>query len=232
MRRLPQQQRNPRVRRQRDTAALRRQVVLLACGLTVTLGFVVSVGQQYAAVRYGYASEKLREERKTLLAEHERLLLELSAAESPVTLERAAREIGMQPARPSQIEATRRSATPQEAADGSSDARDAAASPGKRTTKAETAGARAAKAGAATDAGTTATDAGAASDVLAASKRRRGADEGRASDGGAEDGRPAGAGAGGGTSGAGAGASGARDGATSSRGDSRPRIVRAAGKGR
>jgi hypothetical protein len=108
MKRVPRQHPNKEVRRERDGRALRRQIVLLACGLTVACGFVAAVGQHYAAVRYGYEGERLREERRLLLAERDRLLMELSAAESPVTLERAARAIGMQPARPSQMGATRR----------------------------------------------------------------------------------------------------------------------------
>jgi hypothetical protein len=108
MKRVPRQHRNKEVRRERDGRALRRQIVLLACGLTVACGFVLAVGQHYAAVRYGYEGERLREHRRQLLAERDRLLMELSAAESPVTLERAAREIGMQPARPSQMGTSRR----------------------------------------------------------------------------------------------------------------------------
>lgn len=108
MKRVPRQHRNTGVRRERDGRALRRQIVLLACGLTVACGFVLAVGQHYAAVRYGYEGERLREERRQLLAERDRLLMELSAAESPVTLERAARGIGMQPARPSQMGTARR----------------------------------------------------------------------------------------------------------------------------
>lgn len=108
MKRVPRQHRNTDVRRQRDGRALRRQIVLLACGLTAACGFVLAVGQHYAAVRYGYEGERLREQRRQLVAERDRLLMELSAAESPTTLERAAREIGMQPARPSQMGAARR----------------------------------------------------------------------------------------------------------------------------
>lgn len=108
MKRVPRQHRNTDVRRERDGRALRRQIVLLACGLTAACGFVLAVGQHYAAVRYGYEGERLREQRKALLAERDRLLLELSAAESPVTLEQRARGIGMQPARPSQMGTARR----------------------------------------------------------------------------------------------------------------------------
>lgn len=109
MKRVPRQHRNRGVRRERDGRALRRQIVLLACGLTAACGFVLAVGQHYAAVRYGYEGERLREQRKTLLAERDRLLMELSAAESPISLEQRARGIGMQPARPSQMGAARRS---------------------------------------------------------------------------------------------------------------------------
>ena len=108
MKRVPRQHRNTDVRRERDGRALRRQIVLLACGLTAACGFVLAVGQHYAAVRYGYEGERLREERRRLLSERDRLLLELSTAESPVTLEERARGIGMQPARPSQMGTARR----------------------------------------------------------------------------------------------------------------------------
>ena len=104
MRRLPPQQYgNPRVRRERDRAALRRQIVMLVCGMLAAGGFVLAVGQRVAAVRYGYRSEQLREERTRLVAERERLMLELNTAASPAALEQAAREIGMQPARAAQI---------------------------------------------------------------------------------------------------------------------------------
>ena len=91
------------MRRERDIASLRRQVVLLSCGLLVAGGFVLAVGQRFQAVRYGYSSEQLREERARLLAERDRLMLELNEVTAPGALELAARGIGMQPARASQI---------------------------------------------------------------------------------------------------------------------------------
>jgi cell division protein FtsL len=104
MRRLPlKEYGNPHVRRERDHAALRRQIVLLACGLLTAGGFVVAVGQRFTAVRYGYQSEQLRAERVRLAAERERLQLELNAATSPGALEQAAREIGMRSPQASQI---------------------------------------------------------------------------------------------------------------------------------
>lgn len=104
MRRLPQQQRNSDVRRERDERAFRRLLVVLAGGLLLAGGFVVAVGQHFAAVQYGYRSEALRREREQLLAEQQQLQLALDEATSPAALERAARELGMQPARAAQMD--------------------------------------------------------------------------------------------------------------------------------
>jgi cell division protein FtsL len=104
MKRFPQQNFNHGVRRERDTRALRRQLVMLVCGLVMAGGFVVAAGQHFAAVRYGYDGEKLRAERARLMEEQQQLILQINAATAPASLDRAAREIGMQPARPSQID--------------------------------------------------------------------------------------------------------------------------------
>jgi cell division protein FtsL len=108
MKRFPQQNFNHGVRREHDTRALKRQLVMLVCGLVMAGGFVVAAGQHFAAVRYGYDGEKLRAERARLLEEHQQLILQINAATAPASLDRAAREIGMQPARPSQINRARR----------------------------------------------------------------------------------------------------------------------------
>jgi len=107
MRRFPQQNFNHGVLRQRDTRAIKRQFVMLVCGLALAGGFVVAAGQHFAAVRYGYDGEKLRAERARLMEEQQQLILQINAATAPASLDRAAREIGMQPARPSQINRTR-----------------------------------------------------------------------------------------------------------------------------
>jgi cell division protein FtsL len=107
MKRFPQQNFNHGVRRERDTRALRRQLVMLMCGLVMAGGFVVAAGQHFAAVRYGYDGEKLRAERARLMEEQQQLILQINAATAPASLDRAAREIGMQPARPSQINRAR-----------------------------------------------------------------------------------------------------------------------------
>lgn len=107
MRRFPQQNLNSSVRRERDTRAIKRQLIMLVCGLAMACGFVAAAGQHFAAVRYGYDSEKLRGERQRLLAEQQQLIMQINMATAPAALDRAAREIGMQPARPSQINASR-----------------------------------------------------------------------------------------------------------------------------
>jgi hypothetical protein len=108
MRRLPRQQQNFSVHRERDERAFRRLLTLLAGGLLLAGGFVVAVGQHFAAVEYGYRSETLRRERVRLLAEQEQLQLEMDRAATPAALERAARDIGMQPARAAQISGAQR----------------------------------------------------------------------------------------------------------------------------
>jgi hypothetical protein len=103
MRRFPQQNLNHGVRREQDTRALRRQLVMLVCGLVLAGGFVAAAGQHFTAVRYGYTGEELRLKRARLLEEQQQLLLRINEATSPASLERAALEIGMQPTRPAQI---------------------------------------------------------------------------------------------------------------------------------
>ncbi|HEV2879852.1 MAG TPA: hypothetical protein VGX24_00985 [Pyrinomonadaceae bacterium] len=116
MKRFPQQNFNHGVRREHDTRALKRQLVMLVCGLVMAGGFVVAAGQHFAAVRYGYDGEKLRAERARLMAEQQQLILQINAATAPASLDRAAREIGMQPARPSQINRARRNVADERAA--------------------------------------------------------------------------------------------------------------------
>jgi cell division protein FtsL len=103
MRRLPPNRKNFTVHRERDSKALVRLALLLACGLVLASGFVYAAGQHFAAVQYGYKSEELRREQAALLEEQRRLMLEREQATTPEHLGRAAREIGMQPIHPAQI---------------------------------------------------------------------------------------------------------------------------------
>jgi cell division protein FtsL len=110
MRRLPSTQRNFTITRERDRRAFSRLALLLTCGLVLAGGFVFAAGQHFAAVRYGYQSEELRRERARLLEEQRRLLLEREVATSPTRLERAAREIGLQPVQAAQVNARQNAA--------------------------------------------------------------------------------------------------------------------------
>lgn len=112
MRRVPQSHPNTRVRRTADPRASRRQKLLLAGCLVLACGFVFAVRQQIRAVEYGYKTEALRHEREQLLDEQRRLLLAVEENSSPVHLEQAARELGMQPATAAQIEATASESAP------------------------------------------------------------------------------------------------------------------------
>ena len=103
MRRMPQQHANAYIRRERDRAVLKRQMLLLASCLVLAVGFVLAARQQIAAVQYGYDTEQLRRDRERLLDEQHRLLLTLEEHSSPAQLERAARELGLQPTRATQI---------------------------------------------------------------------------------------------------------------------------------
>ncbi|MBA3257669.1 MAG: cell division protein FtsL [Pyrinomonadaceae bacterium] len=103
MQRLPSKQLNTRVRRERDSRALSRLIMLLGCGLVLAVGFVFAARQHFAAVQFGYQSESLRNERQLLLAEQQRLLLEKEQASAPARLESAARQLGLKPLRAGQV---------------------------------------------------------------------------------------------------------------------------------
>lgn len=106
MKRFPQQNLNHGVRREHDSGALKRQLIMLVCGLVMAGGFVAAAGQHFTAVRYGYDNEKLRGEHARLLEEQQQLIMKINAATAPASLDRAARGIGMQPARAAQINRT------------------------------------------------------------------------------------------------------------------------------
>ncbi len=103
MRRLPPNQPNFFIHRERNVGAQWRLVLLLFCGLGLAGGFVLAAGRRFAALQVGYRSEELRRERTRLFEEQRRLLLAREEAATPARLEGAARGLGMQPARPAQI---------------------------------------------------------------------------------------------------------------------------------
>jgi cell division protein FtsL len=108
VRRIPSRQRNARVARERDRGALLRLGFLLFCGLTLAGGFVYAGDQHFAALRLGYETENLRKVRNELAEDQRRFLLEREAAASPARLERAARQLGMQPMQAEQLDPLKR----------------------------------------------------------------------------------------------------------------------------
>jgi cell division protein FtsL len=104
VRRIPSKQKNSRQVREQDRGALFRLGLLLLCGLTLAGGFVFAGVQHFAALRYGYQTENLRKIRSELTEDHRRFLLEREEAASPARLEKAARQIGMQPMQAAQID--------------------------------------------------------------------------------------------------------------------------------
>ena len=108
VRRIPSRQRNAPVARERDWGVLSRLSLLLLCGLALAGGFVYAGGQHFAALRLGYQTENLRKVRNELAEAQRRFLLEREAAASPARLERAARQLGMQPMQAAQIDPLKR----------------------------------------------------------------------------------------------------------------------------
>jgi hypothetical protein len=103
MKRLPPNQTKNEVRVERDRKTFSRLIVLSLSGFLLASGFVFAAQQHFAAVRFGYDSEELRNEHVRLLEEQRRLLLMREQASSPARLEAAARELGLQPLQASQI---------------------------------------------------------------------------------------------------------------------------------
>ena len=103
MKRFPEHQLNAKIRRSRDVSALSRLALLLFCGLVLAGGFIFAAKQHFAAVQYGYQNESLRNERKRLLEENQRLALEKERAIAPDKLGAAARRLGLQTPRAAQI---------------------------------------------------------------------------------------------------------------------------------
>lgn len=104
VRRVPSKHKNARLARDFDRGALTRLGLLLSCGLVLAGGFVYAGGRHFAALKIGYETQKLRAELESAREEQRRLLMEREAAASPVRLERAARQLGMQPMQASQID--------------------------------------------------------------------------------------------------------------------------------
>jgi cell division protein FtsL len=103
MRRIPSNQRNSKIHRDRDLRALSRLGLLLLCGLVLASGFLFAARQHFTAIQYGYQSEGLRREREKLLAEKQHLMLMKEQAFAPARLASQARELGLKPLLASQV---------------------------------------------------------------------------------------------------------------------------------
>jgi cell division protein FtsL len=103
MTRVPANQRNTRIRRERDPRAVPRLALLLFCALVLAGGFVFAAKQHFAAVQYGYKSEALRTQRDQLIREQQQLFLEKERASAPARLELAARALGLKPLQAGQV---------------------------------------------------------------------------------------------------------------------------------
>lgn len=107
VRRLPSKHRNAPVGREKDKDAFFRFGLLLVIGLVLACGFVYAGRQHFAALKYGYETENLRRERDQLAEARRRLTLQREEAASPVRLEQAAKQLGMQPLQAAQIDPLR-----------------------------------------------------------------------------------------------------------------------------
>lgn len=107
VRRLPSKHRNAPLGREKDKDAFFRLGSLFVVGLVLACGFVYAGRQHFAALKFGYETENLRRERDQLAEEQRRLTLQREEAASPVRLEQAAKQLGMQPLQAAQVDPLR-----------------------------------------------------------------------------------------------------------------------------
>src|SRR5437773_2696978 len=100
--------------RELDRDALFQLALLLACGWGIAGGCLYAGRKHFAALKYGYETENLRKFRDELAEERRRFLLEREEAMSPARVERAARQLGLQPMQSSQIDPLGRPTTAEE----------------------------------------------------------------------------------------------------------------------
>jgi cell division protein FtsL len=109
MRRVPSRHRNSRiVVKEPDRGALKRFSSLLAAAAILAIGFLYAGHQHFAALRFGYETEKLRNALTDAKEQQRRLTVQKEVATSPARLEQAARQLGMQPIQSSQLDPLRR----------------------------------------------------------------------------------------------------------------------------
>src|ERR687898_385265 len=95
---------NPAIARTKSraaTAAPARELswsfilLIIVCTCVVAAGFFFAARQHFTSMDYGIKNSKLREQLRNLEAEKRRLLLAREVAQSPISVRKAAREIGL-----------------------------------------------------------------------------------------------------------------------------------------
>jgi hypothetical protein len=104
MRRVPSVNPNTTVHRERDQAAFGRLLLLLVIALMCAGGFVLAARQHVSAVRMGYRTEELRQERDKLRASNDQLKRSRDEVLAPENLTAAAEKIGLRSATVRQFE--------------------------------------------------------------------------------------------------------------------------------
>jgi capsular polysaccharide biosynthesis protein len=95
-RNLPQNEKNERVRRERDPIPWRYCFLTLLCGGILVIGFFFAARQHFSAISLGMKNSELRKQRDDLQTEQRRLKVSREVAFSPSELEKVARGIGLE----------------------------------------------------------------------------------------------------------------------------------------
>lgn len=95
-RNLPQNEKNERVRRERDPIPWRYCFLTLLCGGILVVGFFFAARQHFSAISLGMKNSELRKQRDDLQTEQRSLKVLREIAFSPAELEKAARSIGLE----------------------------------------------------------------------------------------------------------------------------------------
>jgi hypothetical protein len=95
-RNLPQNEKNERVRRERDPIPWRYCFLTLLCGGILVVGFFFAARQHFSAISLGMKNSELRKQRDELQTEERRLKVSREVAFSPSELEKVAKSIGLE----------------------------------------------------------------------------------------------------------------------------------------
>lgn len=96
--------RDKKIRRERDPIPWRYCILTLICGLFLVAGFFWAANRHFSVMEFGIKNAKLRREKESLEAEQRRLYLMREIALSPAEIKKAAKKIGLQDLTPESIE--------------------------------------------------------------------------------------------------------------------------------